>query len=134
MLHRFSGTVDCTKDPNAAVRVEALGALVRLDPAGNAADLDELLRVWQTGTWERSNAADALKKLGPLAAKAVPVLTEAVRGQDDGRRRSAVEVLGALGPTARGALPALRALDGPRSPDDLRQAVREACRKIETAP
>jgi hypothetical protein len=124
---------DCTKDPNASVRVAALAGLVRLDPAGNAADLDEILGVWQHGTWERDDAARALKQLGPLAAKAVPVLTKALRGKLDPLRRSAVDVLGGLGPTARGALPALRALDAPPTPEDLRLAVREACKKIEAA-
>jgi hypothetical protein len=125
---------DCTKDPNVAVRVMALGEFVKLDPAGNAADLDEIIRVWQTGTWERSNAADVLKKLGPLAAKAVPVLTKALRDNNLERRDSAVEVLEGLGPTARAALPALRALDVPGSPEEFRDAVRRACRKIEAAP
>jgi hypothetical protein len=124
---------DCKKDSNAVVGINARYYLLKLDPAGNAADLDELVRIWQNGTWERSNAAEALKKLGPLAAKAVPVLTEAVRGKDDPRRRSAIDILGALGPAAREALPALRALDAPPSPEDLRMAVREACRKIEGA-
>jgi hypothetical protein len=122
---------DCLKDSNAAVGISARYYLVKLDPAGNAADLDEIIHIWQTGGWERSNAAEALKKLGPLAAKAVPVLIEAVRSKDDQRRRSAVDVLGGLGPTAREALPALRALDAPPSPPDLREAVRAACKKIE---
>jgi HEAT repeat protein len=122
---------DCTKDPNGSVRITAHYYLLKLDPAGNAADLDELIRIWQAGGWERDDAAKALGKLGPQAAKAVPVLIEAVGGKDDPRRRSAISLLGALGPSARDALPALRALDAPPSPEDLRQAVRDACKKIE---
>jgi hypothetical protein len=125
---------DCTKDSNTVVRIGAFSYLVLIDPAGNGADLEALVRIWRTDNLERENAANGLKKLGPLAAKAVPVLVEEVGGKNNELRRSAVEVLGRLGATARPALAALRALDQPGSPDDLRQAVQEACKRIEAGP
>jgi HEAT repeat protein len=122
---------ECTRDPNDAVRPWAMYYLLKADPASGGGDLVELVNFWRTKSQDRDNAAMALKKLGPLAAGAIPELVKALGGKDGPLQRSAVSVLDGLGPTAKEAVPALRALDRPGTADDLRDAIREACKKIE---
>ena len=57
----------------------------------------------------RRSAADALGKIGPPAAEAVPALAAALHDPDEDVRRSAADALGKIGPAAAEAVPALAA-------------------------
>lgn len=54
-------------------------------------------------------AADALGKIGPAAAEAVPALTAALTDADWDVRRAAADALGRIGPEAAEVVPALTA-------------------------
>jgi hypothetical protein len=130
---RFAREViqDCTRDPEPVVRVWAHAYLIKLDPKAHAADLDEIVRAYQTRAANPSKIKQALVYLGPLASQAVPVLIEALRDPDREIKLSAIESLGAIGPQAREALPELQAVDVPGAAY-LRQMALLACWKIES--
>jgi HEAT repeat protein len=58
----------------------------------------------------RSDALDALAKMGPRAASSIPELIEMLNGDQADLRRQVAWVLGTIGPTAESAVPSLRAL------------------------
>lgn len=73
----------------------------------------------------RMRAVEALGYFGP---RAVPALIQALKDDTAKVRREAAAALGKIGPAAKDAVPALRAL---RHPIIVRQAAREALKKIE---
>ena len=77
----------------------------------------------------RSDAAEALGKLGPNARSAVPALIELLSNNKRYVRRHAAEALGEIGSAAQHAVPALTGLlkDGSR---DVREAARKTLEKI----
>lgn len=91
--------------------------------------------------FDRRNAIQALGKIGPPAAAAVPVLRERLRAHWDGPARVAyagenyqetIEAVGSIGPAAKDAIPELQqALRHPY--EYIRAAAASALRKIEGA-
>jgi HEAT repeat protein len=95
------------EDKNADVRLRAEDALAHLEltksdvPAlGRALDNPESAQL-------RANAAEALGRLGPEAAPAVPPLTTAAKDRNLAVRIRAVRALGKIGPEAKSAAPVL---------------------------
>jgi HEAT repeat protein len=122
--------VEATRDKDASVRsdaCQALGtiaggaqtpeALKLVVPALSRALKDDVVKV-------RVSAAEALRRIGPKAAPAVPALIEAIRAsrpepsrtgranlrlnlRDDNMPMAAIQALGAIGPGAKAAIPVL---------------------------
>jgi HEAT repeat protein len=92
--------------------------------------LSALVRAADTGnTVIRKACLDALGKIGPDAAEAVPTLVAALNDPEDNVRQSAAEALGMIGPNAAPAVPALvAALNDPE--DNVRQSAASALGKI----
>jgi HEAT repeat protein len=97
------------KSPQLAVRHEAALALGNIGrPA--VEPLVEVVKA-ESKDWETASlAASALEMMGPLAERAVPALTEALRSRHEKVILHAADALAAIGPAARTALPALRKL------------------------
>jgi HEAT repeat protein len=84
----------------------AVPVLIDILKAGNKEKGDE----GEELVWFRIAALGVLKKIGPDAKDAVPVLVEIVQGtqgESSTLPHFAAEVLGAIGPTAKAAVPAL---------------------------
>jgi len=100
-------TLDALRAPAASDRVAALDVLLarsRIPPEA----LDTLLVLLaDPNRWVRDRAAQALDRLGPAAAPAVPALVQALRDPDDYVRWRSAKALGSIGPAARMAIPEL---------------------------
>ncbi len=90
------------RDPSPDVRARAAQALATFEhravPVLTSVLNDKEYKV-------RSNAAEALVKIGP--GRVVPSMIEALRSPEVPIRANAAIVLGAFGPAAQGAIPAL---------------------------
>ena len=92
---------------NRAVSVarQASEALGGLGPEAVPALLDVLKD--KSSASAQSHAADALGRIGPKAKAAVPLLSQTLKMDSKGVRRSAVRALGQIGPDAKPAIPAM---------------------------
>jgi HEAT repeat protein len=82
---------------------------------------------------DRLHAATALAELGPVAARALPMLCQALEDENRRVRYTAAKALGAIGPAALDAIPALeQARDG--DPDNtVRHYAKQAILRIRGA-
>lgn len=94
-------------DGAVPVLVDALSTFEEYDPD------------WNYELGEHGRVIDALERLGPAAAGAVPAVIGFLRNADGDVDWRIVRFLGHLGPAAADALPALRALRDEFGPDDL---------------
>ena len=95
--------------PDAAARVEAAVALIRIDPEQTDKPMSVLLSEVKAAEEKRARTAiDALGRLGPAAQPAVSAL--AARLKDRELTETVLAALRAIGPEARDAVPALLAL------------------------
>jgi hypothetical protein len=97
--------VTALEDKDYFVRAAAPKALASLGPEV----VPMLLVVLKNKTSPNAveGAADAIRGIGPKAKAAVPLLTEALKMDDWGVRRSCVTALGQIGPDAKPAIPAM---------------------------
>jgi HEAT repeat protein len=94
---------------DAAARVEAAVALVRIDPGQTDRPMSALIEEVKAADEKRARTAiDALGRLGPAARPAVSAL--AARLKDRELTEAVLAALRAIGPEARDAVPALLAL------------------------
>ena len=78
------------------------------EPTYKGKKLGEWIAALQdTDLEQRKQALEALRRLGPQAKPAVPVLCQLMRDDDRDLRRGAVRALYAVGPKAKAAVPAL---------------------------
>jgi HEAT repeat protein len=116
--------IEALSNEDIWVRVRAARAVVKIDPETMAAvpALIDALRD-KDARWQ---AARALGYIGP---EAVPVLIEALKGQDEGVRFSAAWVLGIIGLEAKTAVPDL--IEALKDKDEkIRQYAAEALGRI----
>ncbi len=107
-------------------------AVVSLGKISPREALPELIATLKTATsWShRSEAAEALGKMGKDAQAAIPALIDALRDKDNFVRERAIESLGMMGPAAKEAVPALQqALKDPYKP--ARKAASKALERIQ---
>ena len=99
---------EALQHPEDVVRVEATYALAQIGtPAASA--IPALMERTKDGCVEvRRYLAEAFGSLGPIAAPAVPVLTDMLASDDDGQARfEAALALAQIGPAAKDAIPVL---------------------------
>ena len=96
------------KDEDTLVRIEAVTALARIDPAAGAPHAARLLTDRDYAV--RHAAAKALGECGPAAKPALSALETAPRAERQEVRRAAFDALGRIGPQAIPVL--VRALSG----------------------
>jgi RNA polymerase sigma factor (sigma-70 family) len=120
------------KDRNAAFRVCAAAALIRIEQTNNQEAFAVLRQALQEDSeLVRASAANELIMLAPTGPQAnVPIFIEMLQHEDKNVRLSAIEGLRLVSPMAKDAIPALtKAL----SDDDqgVREAVQRALKAIE---
>lgn len=127
------------EDPDMSVRQMAelaarqlnLEALVQQAAQEASEELKPLIQRLQGGNpYESVAAAEALTKLGPQAADALPALALALYHQDKWVREAAVKALGAIGRDARAYRDALAAAALDAEPE-VRQAAQQALDQID---
>jgi HEAT repeat protein len=109
VLHLLALMQDETK-PDWA-RIDAARTLWRIEP--RSGPIVETLVTLLPGNAEA--VSDAIRKIGPAAAAAVPGLVEVLHGEDWDSRWAAADALGAIGAEAQSAIPALVAALGHES-------------------
>jgi HEAT repeat protein len=111
--------LECLADPSATVRCNAARALGMNFPAKQAGVVDGLVKALRDSDDLVSiDAAEALGRLGPDAAAAVPELVAVVSDpdRDEGLHSAAIEALGLMGPAAVNAVDVVRKRVGDLNP------------------
>jgi len=123
-------------DPEARVRSRAAQTLrsicARNRKAGTPRVIGALTKALSDDDgFVRRGAVEAIEKIGPAAASAIPALTRALEDKDKSVRRRAARVLGSMKERTRSAIPKLveRLVDG-REMYDVQNAVRYALTRI----
>jgi len=83
---------------DSGIVTDAITALGRIGSAAGGAVAAVLS--WASHVEHRDTVIAAIGNFGPAAAEAIPLLMEALRGDDDWRKRGAAEALGKIGPAA----------------------------------
>ncbi len=128
------GTVlEATHDRDLTVRAAAFRVIEAMEPS--ASQLPALLMRLEADNYnERFGAVLTLRKLGPLAAEATPLLAEMLSSREGMLAIAAAEALESIGPDAAPAVPALlAALDHPRASDQAIEAL-GGIRAVEAVP
>lgn len=111
--------LECLADPSATVRSNAARALGMNFPAKQTVVVDGLVKALRdTEDLVSIDAAEALGRLGPDAAAAVPALVAAASDpdRDEGLHSAAIEALGLMGPAAGNAVDTVRKRVGDLNP------------------
>jgi HEAT repeat protein len=95
--------IELLKDADATIRFRSAESLGWIGEALAVPALAELYKIDRARYGQSETVADALKRIGPQAKAAIPIMIEMVKGRD----RTAAEVLAAIGPEAKAAVPAL---------------------------
>ena len=99
---------EALQHPEDAVRVEVTYALAQIGAPAAAAIPALMERTKDACVEVRRYLAEAFGSLGPIAAPAVPVLTDMLASDDDGQARfEAALALAQIGPAAKDAIPVL---------------------------
>jgi lysophospholipase L1-like esterase len=98
---------EALRDPRAAVRWQAAGALHEIQPPADVAVPRLIAALGSTDPYVRGFATWSLGNLGPAASAAVPALVEALAGDEAFGRAGAALALSKIGSAARDAVPAL---------------------------
>ncbi|PQO44228.1 HEAT repeat domain-containing protein [Blastopirellula marina] len=114
---------EAVKDEDQQVALPAALILAQLDPT--SADSVQPLLTAVTGDDVEWEAFEGLRKLGAVAAPAVPKLTELLESSD--HRANVIQVLGEIGPAAAPAVPPIAKFLADR---DLRYQAVQALQKI----
>jgi len=95
-------------DTDESVQYAVIGALGQIGESQSVPALIQVLH--HSNSYTRYVAAEALEKLGPIAAPAIPDLIDAIDDEFTQVGWTSVDALGAIGPEAEEAIPVLIAL------------------------